>query len=70
MPLYEFTCRKCGAVFEEILTLAELESGDVNCPECDSSRLERGFSTFSTGSSGGQAPCGVRTGGCGSGGFT
>ena len=69
MPLYEFTCRKCGHAFEELLTLAEADGGDVKCPACGSKRVEKGFSAFATGGggSGGFAGGG---GSCGSGGFT
>lgn len=68
MPLYEFTCRKCGHNFEELYSLAEVAAGAVHCPACKSKRVEKGFSAFATGgdSSGG----GFSGGGCGSGGFT
>jgi putative FmdB family regulatory protein len=68
MPLYEFTCKKCGHNFEELYSLAEVESGSINCPACKSKRVDKGFSAFATGSesSGG----GLSGGGCGSGGFT
>jgi putative FmdB family regulatory protein len=68
MPLYEFTCRECGAAFEDIVSLAELAAGDVRCPQCGSQKVERGFSTFSTGTSAGDAGpvCGQSSGsGCG-----
>ena len=76
MPLFEFQCRKCGHQFEELLTLAEVEAGEVKCPACRSKQVEREFSAFATGSSGGGpggggfggGSCG--SGGCGGGGFT
>ena len=68
MPLYEFTCRECGHTFEELTTLAEVESGRLQCPACASTRIERGFSTFATGGAGGAAP--ATGGGCGHGGFS
>ena len=67
MPLFEFTCRKCGHVFEELMTSAELESGPPRCPACKSKRVEKGFAAFATGSA---ATSGTAGGGCGSGGFT
>jgi putative FmdB family regulatory protein len=70
MPLFEFTCRKCGHVFEEILSLADLEEGVPACPSCGSPRTERALSTFNTGSAGSEAPCGAPAGSCGTGGFT
>ena len=45
MPLYEFTCTKCGKVFEELLSLAELEAGDLECPTCGA-RWEDGCDSF------------------------
>ena len=69
MPMYEFTCRKCGHNFEELISLAELEAGKIHCPACKSKLLERGFSSFATGS-GSPGAGGVSRGGCGSGGFT
>ncbi len=69
MPLFEFTCGKCGRVFEELLSLAELEAGEVACPACKSRDVHRGLSSFATsgGDSGGGGGCG---GGCGGGRFT
>lgn len=69
MPLYEFTCRKCGKVFEELLSLSELAAGEVVCPACGAAEVARGLSTFATsgGEGSGGGACG---GGCGSGGFS
>jgi putative FmdB family regulatory protein len=70
MPLYEFTCQKCGHQFEELITLAELEVEGLCCPGCGSREVARGLSTFATASSPHEsAPaCGL-SGGCGAGGF-
>ena len=71
MPLFEFTCRKCGHAFEELLTASEADAGKVPCPACGSRRVEKGFSSFATnttGGGGGSLPAGG--GGCGRGGFT
>ncbi len=71
MPLFEFQCRKCGHQFEELLTAAEVEAGQLKCPACHSKRVEREFSAFAMGSGGpGFGPGGGPAGGCGSGGFT
>ena len=70
MPLYEFTCRKCGSVFEEIMSFTEMEQGNLKCPQCSSSRVDRSLSTFSTGTASSDTPCGAPAGSCGSGGFT
>ena len=65
MPIFEFTCRACGQVFEDILTFAELETGEARCPNCESHDVQRAMSTFAT--NGGEG--GGLAGGCGSGGF-
>ena len=68
MPLYEFTCKKCGHHFEELMTLSEVESGKTKCPACSSKRIERGFSSFATGGGDSLGSSGFSGGGCGSGG--
>ncbi len=68
MPIFEFTCRACGHKFEEILTLAELEAEKPVCPACGQRRVEREFSLFATGGTGGAsagAGCGGGAGGSG-----
>ena len=66
MPLYEFTCTRCGETFEELVAAAGEGSG-VACPACGSKDVEKLVSTFAA--SGG--PSGEGGGGsCGSGGFT
>jgi putative FmdB family regulatory protein len=68
MPMFEFTCKKCGNRFEDLMTLAELEKETPACPKCESKKVERGFSAFATGS--GTGSSGSAGGGCGPGGFT
>jgi len=68
VPIFEFTCKKCGHLFEELLSLAELEGGELKCPACRSKRIERGFSAFATGAA--DSTGGFSGGGCGTGGFT
>ena len=61
MPIFEFVCGGCGRQFEEIMTFAEMEAGEVRCPDCGGKRVERslsGFATSSGASGGGGAPCG------------
>jgi putative FmdB family regulatory protein len=68
MPLYEFSCRKCGQSFEELMGMAEAAQGPPACPACGSKQTEKGFSAFATGSgTGGDSSA---AGGCGRGGFT
>jgi len=60
MPIYEHCCRGCGHSFETIvLSIRE----KVNCPKCDSGKVERQLSVFSSRASRTEAsPAG---GGCG-----
>ncbi len=67
--MYEFSCRKCGHQFEDLVSLAEVEAGEVECPACGSKDVERGFSTFAT-NGGDSFGGGYTSSGCGSGGFT
>ena len=69
MPLFEFSCKKCGHKFEELLSVSERDRGDIKCPACGSARVDQGFSAFATGSSGATTG-GNAGGGCGPGGFT
>lgn len=45
MPIHDFDCADCGHVFEELV----LGSESVECPECNSSRVEKRISSFSVG---------------------
>jgi putative FmdB family regulatory protein len=40
MPLYEYTCRKCGHSFETLVT-ARTTAVAVACPQCEGSDLEQ-----------------------------
>lgn len=68
MPLYEFTCRKCGHTFEELMSMAEASAGKVTCPACKSRTVDKDFSSFAT--AGGSAAGAAPAAGCGRGGFT
>ena len=67
MPMYEFKCVDCGAEFEELATMAEVEAGKVLCPECESHQVKRQMSTFACG---GESAGNVGSGGCGPAGFS
>ncbi len=62
MPVYEFRCRKCGAVFEELRKTDDFTL--PVCEQCGSSETEKKFSLFS-GASGGKdaGSCSVKPGG-------
>jgi len=67
MPIYEYTCKQCGATFEELLPLSRAND-PVSCPECGARETGKNLSTFSA--RGGSSPSGSSSspGGCGSGG--
>jgi putative FmdB family regulatory protein len=44
MPIYEFECEGCGAVFEELVAA---DVAAVACPECGAERTRRLMSTVS-----------------------
>ena len=48
MPMYEFTCRACGAEYEELCTATEAAAGKVACPACGARKSERKLSTFAS----------------------
>jgi len=47
MPIYEFSCNKCGNQFELTLTIKEREEKKLRCPDCKSTRLQQKFGAFS-----------------------
>lgn len=65
MPLFEYKCRSCGAVAEQLVRSASDKPGP--CPECGGRKLEKQLSSFSaavsSGSSESLPPC--ASGACG-----
>lgn len=54
MPIYEYKCAQCGALFEKILISAEQP---VQCLSCGSEQVERQLSTFAVNISSGSVAC-------------
>ena len=46
MPLYEFTCEKCGYTFSELRKMGDYDG--VRCPECGSLDTRKLMSTFAS----------------------
>ena len=46
MPVFEYTCNRCGVKFDEWVRTADQK---VICPVCKSEKVEKLFSSFSTG---------------------
>jgi putative FmdB family regulatory protein len=48
MPIFEYTCKKCGRIFEKLVL--GRNGGEIVCPKCGSARVEQMFSAFATAS--------------------
>jgi putative FmdB family regulatory protein len=44
MPIYEYTCSKCGHAFEHLART--LSDGAKTCPKCGAPRPRKAFSSF------------------------
>lgn len=47
MPIYEFFCKNCNTIFKFFSRTIDTETVPP-CPKCNSTKMERKFSTFST----------------------
>jgi putative FmdB family regulatory protein len=65
VPIYEFRCADCEAVFEALRPVGD-SGADLRCPKCRSGSVEKIFSVFAAGSGSG----GKTASSCGGGGFT
>ncbi len=57
MPIFEFECLKCGAIFEKLVKRAA-EDEQIACPKCGSRKVAEKISTFASTSKGSCAPSG------------
>lgn len=46
MPIYEYSCGKCGEVFSVFQSINASEK-DTKCPKCGSNEVKRMISSFS-----------------------
>ena len=44
MPIYEYTCKKCGKDFDLLQSVHEHDPAKIRCPECKSKKVERRWS--------------------------
>ena len=65
MPLYEYSCNKCGKQFEKLVSMSNRDKPQ-KCPSCDSEDTQKLMSTFATKSDG----SGPTSSGGGGGGFS
>jgi putative FmdB family regulatory protein len=54
MPIFEFTCEKCGHPFEELVLRASAID-EVKCPKCGSGFVRKEISLFSSAKTGGSS---------------
>lgn len=71
MPMYDYRCKNCDEVFEELVFSSDASDEEIECPKCGQNQSERLLSApmISTGGSSN----GVSTsssGGCGHSGFS
>ncbi|MGC8927009.1 MAG: FmdB family zinc ribbon protein [Myxococcota bacterium] len=64
MPIYEYRCRVCKNIFEELVRSGEQE---INCPECKSKDVEKLISTFANLGGEGKSQSGSSCSSCSSG---
>ena len=62
MPIFEYVCRECNHRFE-LLVQGPVKAA---CPECRAPALDKQFSSFGGGATGGWAPPSGGGGACGS----
>jgi putative FmdB family regulatory protein len=48
MPIYEFSCTKCGHEFEKLVKSMTSDLA-AECPKCGSAQTQRALSTFAVG---------------------
>jgi len=64
MPIFEFECLECGAVFEKLVWKTSPEP-ELACPRCGARKLEEKLSAFASPAKSGCVPS---SGSCASGG--
>ena len=52
MPLYEYTCGKCNAKFDQLVRAADRDSSRIKCPQCGSTKTARSLSLIAVGGEG------------------
>jgi len=62
VPIYEFSCNRCGHEFERLIREAKTA---VSCPSCGGRKVVKKFSVFGSRSGGSFTPS-TGGGGCGS----
>jgi putative FmdB family regulatory protein len=63
MPIFEFKCKNCQHVFEELVFSSNSSAEEIICPECGEKKADKLMSAFSSSGtsssgSGGAPSCG------------
>ena len=61
MPIFEYVCGECNHRFELLLQ----GSAQAACPQCQTTKLDKQFSSFGVGATEGRSPSGAGGGACG-----
>lgn len=71
MPMYDYRCKNCGEVFEELVMSSSTPDEEITCPKCKENKAEKLISApmVSTGSSSSSVSSPSSTS-CGGSGFT
>ena len=71
MPMYDYRCKNCDEVYEELILSSTTPDKEIKCPKCGQNKSERLLSApmISTGGSSNRVPASL-SGGCGSSGFS
>ena len=61
MPIYEYRCKNCNHLFEELVFSALTKDEEIICPNCHQNAAEKLMSAFSSSgtSSAGSSSCGT-----------
>ena len=54
MPLYTYVCNDCGEKFDLLIGVIS-EKTELKCKKCKSKNIQKTFSSFSVGNSGGKS---------------
>ncbi len=71
MPIYEYKCKNCDEIFEELVVSNSTPDSKISCPKCGKNKAEKLISATAIGGFFGSSVSNDTSGGsCGSGGFT
>jgi len=72
MPMYDYRCKNCDEVFEELVISSIAPDEEIKCPKCGQNKSERLLSApmISTGGSSKGTSTSSRSSGCGRSGFS